>query len=64
MEHRNIQALEIPKWSALLVEAVSKPGLIMKAYSNFHSYSIGNQLLALVQCAKLKPRQSVGSMIK
>ena len=22
----------------------------MKAYSNFHSYSIGNQLLALVQC--------------
>lgn len=41
---------DIPKWSALLVEAVNKAGLIMKAYSNFHSYSLGNQLLALVQC--------------
>jgi antirestriction protein ArdC len=34
----------------LLIEAVNKPGLIMKAYSAFHSYSLGNQLLALVQC--------------
>jgi N-terminal domain of anti-restriction factor ArdC/IrrE N-terminal-like domain len=41
---------DIPKWSALLVEAVNKPGLIMEAYSAFHQYSIGNQLLALVQC--------------
>jgi len=41
---------DIPKWSALLVEAVNKPGLIMDAYSAFHQYSIGNQLLALVQC--------------
>jgi antirestriction protein ArdC len=32
------------------VEAINKPGLIMKAYSHFHMYSIGNQLLALVQC--------------
>lgn len=44
------QAADIPKWSALLVEAVNKPGQIMKAYSAFHQYSIGNQLLALVQC--------------
>ena len=44
------QTTDIPKWSALLVEAVNKSGLIMKAYSNFHSYSLGNQLLALVQC--------------
>jgi N-terminal domain of anti-restriction factor ArdC len=44
------QTTDIPKWSALLVEAVNKPGLIMKAYSAFHSYSLGNQLLALVQC--------------
>jgi hypothetical protein len=42
--------VDIPKWSALLVEAVNKPGLIMKAYSNFHNYSLGNQVLALVQC--------------
>ena len=41
---------EIPKWSALLVEAVNKPGLIMEAYSAFHRYSVGNQILALVQC--------------
>jgi antirestriction protein ArdC len=41
---------DIPKWSTLLVDAVTKPGLIMEAYSAFHSYSIGNQLLALVQC--------------
>jgi antirestriction protein ArdC len=41
---------DVPKWSALLVEAVNKPGLIMEAYSAFHQYSVGNQLLALVQC--------------
>src|SRR5437588_5428832 len=41
---------DIPKWSALLVEAVNKPGLIMKAYSAFWPYSVGNQILALIQC--------------
>src|SRR2546423_6253308 len=50
MERNTKQTLDIPKWSALLVEAVNKPGLIMKGYSAFHSYSLGNQLLALVQC--------------
>ncbi len=50
MESHTKPALDIPKWSALLVEAVNKPGLIMKAYSAFHQYSVGNQLLALVQC--------------
>ncbi|MDQ3667813.1 MAG: ArdC-like ssDNA-binding domain-containing protein [Acidobacteriota bacterium] len=50
MESHTKPALDIPKWSALLVEAVNKPGLIMQAYSAFHQYSIGNQLLALVQC--------------
>jgi hypothetical protein len=38
------------KWADLLKEAVSQPGLISAAYSAFHGYSIGNQLLALVQC--------------
>jgi hypothetical protein len=47
--HRKPQA-DVPKWSILLVEAVNKPGLIMEAYSAFHNYSIGNQILALVQC--------------
>jgi len=47
---RNTQSTDIPKWAALLVEAVNKPGLILEAYSAFHNYSLGNQLLALVQC--------------
>jgi antirestriction protein ArdC len=38
------------KWQELLIEAVKKPGLIMRAYSAFHNYSIGNALLALSQC--------------
>ncbi len=44
------QTADIPKWSALLVEAVNKPGTIMKAYSAFWNYSVGNQILALIQC--------------
>jgi hypothetical protein len=37
-------------WAALLTEAVTKPGMIHEAYSRFHHYSLGNQILALVQC--------------
>src|SRR5688572_28858361 len=37
-------------WAALLGEAVTKPGFIHEAYSRFHNYSLGNQLLALFQC--------------
>jgi hypothetical protein len=50
MERQTRYSASIPKWSALLVEAVNKPGLIMEAYSAFHHYSVGNQILALVQC--------------
>jgi len=50
MENHANQSPAIPNWSALLIEAVTKPGLIMKAYSAFHTYSTGNQILALVQC--------------
>jgi len=39
-----------PNFTTLLQEAVNKPGTIMRAYSAFHNYSLGNQLLALVQC--------------
>src|SRR5882762_2498642 len=46
----NTHAPDILKWSALLVEAVNKPGLILQAYTAFRNYSLGNQLLALVQC--------------
>jgi antirestriction protein ArdC len=34
----------------LLARAVTEPGTISRAYSAFHGYSIGNQILALVQC--------------
>ena len=50
MEKQTNQSADIPKWSALLVEAVNKPGTIMKAYSAFWPYSVGNQILALIQC--------------
>lgn len=33
-----------------LEAAVNEPGVVMQAYSNFHNYSIGNQILALLQC--------------
>src|SRR5437899_12531753 len=33
----------------LLEEAVSKPGTLMRAYSLFWNYSLGNQILALIQ---------------
>ena len=36
--------------AALLRRAVSEPGLISQAYTAFHGYSLGNQILALVQC--------------
>lgn len=39
-----------PKWAELLVEAVSRPGVILEAYSRFHGYSLGNQLAAIFQC--------------
>ncbi len=37
-------------WNELLAQAVSKPGLILEAYTNFYGYSLGNQMLALGQC--------------
>lgn len=37
-------------WTALLAEAVRQPGLMLEAYRRFHTYSIGNQILALTQC--------------
>ena len=37
-------------FSQALETAVRTPGAIMEAYSAFHNFSIGNQLLALIQC--------------
>jgi hypothetical protein len=36
----------------LLQEAVTKPGTLMRAYSLFWNYSLGNQILALMQAAE------------
>ena len=41
---------EHTKWTELLDMAVKQPGVLMKAYSAFHGYSLGNQILAMVQC--------------
>ncbi|MCE5311473.1 MAG: ArdC family protein [Acidobacteriales bacterium] len=37
-------------WRELLEAAVTQPGLIHEAYSRFWNYSLGNQILALLQC--------------
>lgn len=41
---------EVANWAALLREAVEQPGMILEAYSSFHGYSIGNCVLAFLQC--------------
>ena len=42
--------MEKANFTQLLNDAVNQPGIISKAYSTFHGYSIGNQLLAWSQC--------------
>src|ERR1041384_8507094 len=42
--------LEPPSFAELLTRALSEPGSLMQAYSVFHNYSFGNQLLAAFQC--------------
>jgi hypothetical protein len=47
---QNRDAKSMVSWAALLDQAVARPGFIHEAYSRFHNYSLGNQLLALLQC--------------
>jgi hypothetical protein len=42
--------VQFQKWHELLIQAVNEPGLILKAYSAFHGYSLGNQVAAMFQC--------------
>ena len=49
-ENTERQTPNVPNWAAILVQAVNTPGMMMEAYSAFHDYSVGNQLLALAQC--------------
>jgi hypothetical protein len=39
-------------FAALLQAAISEPGRIHTAFIAFHGYSIGNRILALIQCAE------------
>jgi antirestriction protein ArdC len=39
-------------FATLLETAVHEPGIISQAYTAFHSYSLGNQLLAWAQCVE------------
>jgi hypothetical protein len=48
--HMNLDATHHQKWSDLLTQAVTQPGLILNAYFAFHGYSLGNQPAALLQC--------------
>jgi antirestriction protein ArdC len=45
-------ATESARFTDLLREAVEKPGTIHAAYTAFHNFSLGNQILALMQCAE------------
>lgn len=47
----SVVKVEPPSFTELLSKALSQPGSLMKAYSIFHNYSLGNQLLATFQCA-------------
>jgi len=39
-----------PNWLELLKEAVTKKGALLQAYRAFHNYSLGNIVLAWIQC--------------
>jgi antirestriction protein ArdC len=39
-------------FATLLEQAVNEPGILSSAYRAFHNYSIGNQLLAWMQCVE------------
>jgi hypothetical protein len=45
-------SFEQVQFKKLLAEAVSKPGTLMRAYSLFWNYSLGNQILAVIQATE------------
>lgn len=65
---------ENTQWAALLSDAVNMPGILSRAYSTFHNYSIGNQMLAWGQLhqrdiplgpiATFKDWQKLGRQVK
>lgn len=47
--HPRICGLGEPNFSELLARALHEPGIVSKAYSRFHRYSLSNQMLAALQ---------------
>ena len=45
-----MRSITNPTFAGLLRTAVAEPGTLSSAYQQFHSYSLGNQLLAMFQC--------------
>src|SRR5207244_4517239 len=45
---RAMSPVVTPQFGDLLARALSEPGIVSRAYSAFHGYSIGNQILAIV----------------
>lgn len=50
MNTANLDQYNQQKWSELLTQAVTQPGLILKAHTAFYGYSLDNRFAALVQC--------------
>jgi len=46
---QELTASKTVPWMALLDEALNKPGMLSEAYQTFHSYSMGNMMLAMTQ---------------
>ena len=45
--------VENVNFSQILIEAIEKPGKLLEAYRAFHSYSLGNRILAMMQCEEM-----------
>ena len=50
MANANLKPQQEIQFHQLLEEAVRKPGLILEGHLRFWRYSLGNQLLVLIQC--------------
>ena len=47
---QTITTATAPDFAALLEQATTEPGRLSAAYTAFHTYSMGNMLLAMFQC--------------
>jgi hypothetical protein len=54
----------VASFADLFQSAVTEPGIISAAYRQFHTYSIGNQLLAWSQCIERGIQREVGRQVR